>query len=62
MSKYTVFSRKGIGGYKMPPKTWDSSQIDGEMEDKRIVLVLIGLVIVMVGMAYLMFFIRKSIH
>ena len=49
---FGVFRSRGIGGYKMPKKSWDSNEIDERSQDIKIVIVLISLFVIMILMAF----------
>jgi hypothetical protein len=49
-------------GHKMQRKSWDSSEIDQEAEDKKVRFVLLGLIAFMIIMALFMWWIKQSLH
>lgn len=52
-------SRRGIGGYKAPRKSWDVSGLDKKKEDRKVLLVMIGVIVVLILMALLFWWIRS---
>lgn len=49
-------------GHKMQRKSWDSSETDPEAEDRKIGFVLVGVIVLMIIMAFFMWWIRQSLH
>lgn len=54
-------ARKTALGHRMQKKSWDSSEIDKESEDKKIGLFFLGVVLVMILMAFLMWWIKNTL-
>lgn len=55
-------SGKFTFGKKMQQKSWSSSEIDKEWEEKKMVFVLLGLIIAMILMAVFIWWIRRSLR
>ncbi len=49
-------------GHRMPRKSWKSSEIDPELENRKLVLVLLGLVAMFILMTLFMWWVKHHVR
>ena len=58
--KIKGFGARGIGGYKMPKKSWNASEFNKEKEDKKILFIFLALLILFILLFIFMWWIKKG--